>query len=243
LERGEIDVDVIRGSVRHLVDVPAPAKAGLEPGRIQLVAELADRNGRRWENSWSYWTVNEPGPAERTPRVTTSISSPKLAAAFPYIQFGPTALRSVHLAAEIDNNLLSFVAAGGRSVVLLRDEAGTGRKVSFFEGDSHGFGTLVRDHPALGRFPHDGFMDLQFLRLVDGSSAIAASSLPATATIVVGGLSYYSSEHLIFVAEVPHGRGKLLVVSLNLLDGIERDLPEAKFLLAELLDYATSEKF
>jgi hypothetical protein len=48
---------------------------------------------------------------------------------------------------------------------------------------------------------------------------------------------------LIFVAEVPHGRGKLLVVSLNLLDGIERDLPEAKFLLAELLDYATSEKF
>jgi hypothetical protein len=122
-------------------------------------------------------------------------------------------------------------------------------------------GTFIEPHPALDRFPHDGFCAFQFYRLWGDSLEV----LPITEK---GSLEREKLKPLVWglsgdydpalksewseprnrwklfrhglVCEGRIGPGRVLVSCLRLLEGLERGLPEAGFMLDSLVGYALS---
>ena len=110
-------------------------------------------------------------------------------------------------------------------------------------------GTAIAAHPALGDFPHDGYLDQGWFRLVDRAEKLdPGHKFRAVEPIIVGigratGYRYgtlgYPLGFNLYAFQARVGRGKLLSAGLKL-DG---DNPEAVHLLDQFLRYAGSERF
>ena len=113
--------------------------------------------------------------------------------------------------------------------------------------DRGNIATIVSDHPAIGRMPHEGFCDLQFYAMVQGARALrtaavldgrdAAEPVPIVRSIAKAtpGADWDEStrvEDRAYLLATSVGSGRLLVNSLRLLDD-----PAGLYLLGELLRY------
>lgn len=101
--------------------------------------------------------------------------------------------------------------------------------------------TVIYDHPAMERFPHEGWCDLQFYPLMENScSTVFEDDAPLAFDPIIETVSSYK---LIFkqaaLFEFSLGKGRLLVCTLNL-DGSD---PAQTALLSGLLTYMKSERF
>ena len=116
-----------------------------------------------------------------------------------------------------------------------RHDAGARKRVDFFPAAGGALGTVVRDHPALGGFPHEGFADLQFFNLMDGAVPVPLDrwreGLPADHRRhphdgrLPGKTKNLSRVGYVFEAKV--GGGRLLVTSLRFRDHFDEAYPEA----------------
>jgi hypothetical protein len=118
---------------------------------------------------------------------------------------------------------------------------------------------VVEPHPALGDFPHEGYCGPQFMRLFStGVPTVDFTPRGALARgcvqPIVWGLSLvpwkedaspsgYALAYGSALGECRVGRGRLLICTLWLVDGVRRDFPEAAYLLDTLVGYALSERF
>jgi hypothetical protein len=156
------------------------------------------------------------------------------------------------LTERLDESLVAAMKAGGR--VLLAASEGLTRpfhpKLGLGVGryfflppanyppleDGHS-GTIVQRHPMLGDLPHEGFADLQLYRLIGESAPLDFVPFEACgAEPVIRAIStYFVSYPVAYLAEFRLGKGALIVSALDL----SQKRPEARYLLASILRYAT----
>lgn len=105
-------------------------------------------------------------------------------------------------------------------------------------GDSN-VGTVVYDNPITRAVAPDGWCDIGWHRLVEGSQAIILDNLPSQPEVLVRALDVHRlcrSKALLFQARL--GKGSLIVSGLNLgLSQTER-WPESEWLLARMVEHA-----
>ncbi|MBR2837383.1 MAG: hypothetical protein IKE55_01225 [Kiritimatiellae bacterium] len=104
---------------------------------------------------------------------------------------------------------------------------------------SGNYATVVKDHPALRNFPHEGFCGWQFRRLFeDGRAVQLEAGVPFDPIIdVASSVKCVIRQSVLFEYRV--GKGRLLVCSLNFGD----DDPAAAWLKKCLVEYASSDEF
>ncbi|MHB9025007.1 MAG: glycoside hydrolase family 2 protein [Armatimonadota bacterium] len=97
-------------------------------------------------------------------------------------------------------------------------------------------GTLVADHPMLGAFPHEGFADLHWFRMIDQAPPLDLEPLGLTdgepAVRVIH--RYPVCRPLGYLHEVAVGKGRLILCGLSL----SPEWVEARYLLTQLCAYA-----
>ena len=93
----------------------------------------------------------------------------------------------------------------------------------------------------LGDFPHEGFADLQFYRLIAESPPLDLDALGAgRAEPVIRAFStYYVCRPLAYLVEFKLGRGGVILSALDM----NQRWPEARHLLAAVLKYAGGSAF
>jgi hypothetical protein len=110
-------------------------------------------------------------------------------------------------------------------------------------------GTAIAHHPAFGDFPHDGFLDAGWFRMVDTAEKLdPGHKLRGVEPLMVGigretGYSFgtlgYPLGFNLYAFQARAEKGKLLAAGLNLIS----DNPESVYLLDQFIRYVRSDKF
>jgi beta-galactosidase len=200
-------------------------------------------------NRWDFWAFPRQGLMSRSnaPIVATA-SWPGLKRYFPFIhtdQSSSTA-NDLRITDSLDYTAIDFLQSGGRVWLALDKPA----KVSFFPAAGGALGTIVRDHPALQGFPHEGFCDLQFHNLMQGTAPFPLDAFPKVDP-VIGGIRTKTGflskvkelSRVGYVFEAKVGAGRLLVTTLRIGPQLDDAHPEAVFLCDRLLRYCDSGEF
>jgi len=240
------------GSVTSLVPVKLIAPAWLAPTKLGL--ELTLRDGiRSWTNAWDYWVFPQPVPWERPERVAF-VEDEALANLCPgarqvRLSDLPTEGADLLVAAKLTDPLLQRLA-GGQRVLLLAAGSLPGDTLRFKSpwwfpgpGDSN-LGTIVRNHPALGSFPHEGWCDLDWFDMIQGSSAVVHDGALSSVQPIIQAIDLplrQQTRSLLFETRV--GKGRLLVCTLNLTPQVIARDPAARWLFDDLVGYARSDQF
>ena len=103
-------------------------------------------------------------------------------------------------------------------------------------GTSKQTGTAIAKHPAFGDFPHDGYFNELWFRILDTTVRAGLPAIKSVEPLIVGTGSIGC---LIHVFQAKAGNGKLLASGLDLLG----DKPEAAYLLDQFIKYVQSEQF
>lgn len=104
-------------------------------------------------------------------------------------------------------------------------------------------GTVVARHPALGDFPHEGFCDFQFFRLIRRAKSFWLDRFPTRPEPIIRAIdNFRHGNNKSYLFEFRVGRGSVLASSLNFTQHIGR-APEADYLLAQLIRYASGGQF
>jgi len=108
------------------------------------------------------------------------------------------------------------------------------------EGNS---GTIVYPHPALRRFPNEGFCDLHFWPMIYRAKSLRLSDFPVGTEPLIRAIdNYYRGVSKGYIVELQVGKGRLLITTLNFTQSFARDVA-TRFLFNELLSYATGQDF
>jgi beta-xylosidase len=218
--------------------------AAIRQGGVRPIAEL------------SIPLANVQAPAHLTLKL--SLEGTGVATSYPLWVYPANAVTqlptSVMVARSFDRMTRQALAEGGR-VLLIPDSAqplastvGGGFTTDFwcwpmFHNTPGTMGLLIdAAHPALRLFPTDSHSDWQWFDLARRSQPLILDSLPADCRPFVQVIDNLDRVHrlgLMFEAKVDTGR--LLVCASDLLALTEK--PEARQLLASLLDYAGSDRF
>lgn len=267
LGEGELRVGgLARGSVKEAGTVRIGLPAGSEAAEIVLEARWLDADalvdGRTIRNEWSFWSFPRVRPADGR-AVWTSVTALKTALyeaiAEPNHKFDPftyPAKRGVKLAIveRLTTNVLQYLAGGGR-VWLLAGESETYDAVMtkylpvfwnylmFSEQAGGTMGAIVRPHPALGDFPHDGRSDWQWYHLFNGTPAVCLDAAPEVEPIVEIVDNFNRAKKLAAMFEARVGDGKLFVSTLAFRTPADWKMPESAYLFGALTDYLTGEEF
>jgi len=183
---------------------------------------------RTFENQWDFWLLPHEvaWPQDAAVYGKPSRTWLRTVRSLPRLKVGAETLPRVVLTEGLDERLAGHARAGGR-VVLAAAEGlvrpfppKLGGGGYFFLPpanyppleDGHG-GCIVREHPMLGGLPHEGFADLQFYRLIDGSPSIDLEPLGlGRVRPVVQPLStYFTCLPLGYLLEVALGKGGLIL--------------------------------
>lgn len=221
-----------------------------QPTSASLSAVLTEGE-RAYANQWSLWLLPAgAGPLAavrygqlRHTWITSLAEAPTVAA-------DSLPLDVVVLTERLDETLIAHLHRGGR--VLLAASEGLVRpfsgKLGLNEGryfftppanyppyeDGHD-GTIIANHPAFGDFPHEGWADFQFFRLLGETPPLDLEPLALTDTepIIRVMHSYPIGRSLGYVYEGAVGAGLLMVSALDL----NQSWPEARYLLRQFCNY------
>ena len=234
-------------------EVAAPVKATL-----RAVVRDGDR---RAVNEWDLWLF--PADAELPGGVAvygvpeyTWLAGLSGVAAVEGDGLGAEAGARGVLAERVDGRLVAFMRAGGRVLLAATEglpfpfmpKLGLGVGRYFFTPpaqyppleNGHN-GTIIADHPMLGDFPHEGFADLSFYRMMGESPAMELIPLGLNGADPVIRVmhSYPIGRSLGYLAECTVGAGGMILCSLDL----NQSWPEARYLLAQVCRYLKGDDF
>lgn len=249
-EGAQVDLAIESGGVQELpainIEMPKPDGAA----KLTLSVELTDANGKA-DNSWSFWVF---------PRdLLANASSGVRAAGFDAMRaIYPDAVEQEDAPVPADTKLLvttrlgdtarRYLEDGGR-VLLLEPERvfeveKTNFRLSSWDGGGPSGTILDPRHPALRTMPTEGWCDLQFYYLIQGSKTILLDPLPAKIEPLVRCIdrsTRLANRGYLFEASV--GRGKFLVSGFNFTQALAAKDPGGIFLFDKLLRYALGPDF
>ena len=213
----------------------------VEPNaKVTLHLELASK-GLVMRNHWDFWVFADHRPV----RGCFEVDDACLPALAPFV--GPSdpsaeGQAPVRVVPRLSASDLDFLDAGG-DVLLLGCDPLPSNRCSFqiaVAGRSRGnLATVVREHPALGHIPHEGWCDWQFARLMDGrTSVFNGTGIPFDPIVEVVS-SYKDPRWQALLWEARVGRGRLMATGCHLAP----DDPAAGALLRGILEYMTGGGF
>ncbi len=237
------------------INIKAPAVSHPTAARLQV--SLHEGN-RRVTNSWNIWLF--PRQVE-LPKTVVCYGKPEhtwlkewkdlsVGTAEDLIRGGTR----VVLTERLDEPLLDFMRAGGRVILaagegLVRPHAPLFGYVKYFFTSPANYapyedgqnGTIIRNHPMLGDFLHEGFADFQFFRLMEEAPPIELKPLDlAEGEPVIRVIHRYPVCHpLAYLLERSLGKGGIILTSLRL----SPSFPETRRLLANICSYAGGAEF
>ncbi len=249
-----------RSTVTRVGEIRWGRIAAERPEKLQLIVKIQSAEVES-RNHWDFWCFPQKDLAAAKPSkpIVSLLPERDLERYFPYVKMAhePPEPGSVLLAPDLSGPVIEFLEKGGRAVVLsnlkvfgephgYNAAAGIGSYLPGAFGNS--LGMTVQNHPAMGRFPHDGFPDTQFYNLFEEGTYFVT---PLPALPIIGGLlgrrvALQRGENLTHVAQLIEyrvGRGKLLLSTLNIRGRLDDAYPEAIYLLDQMLRYAASEDF
>jgi hypothetical protein len=238
----------------HGVQELAPVKVDLpvfpRAAQLKLVAELTDTNGPA-ENAWNLWVF----PSELLARASGKVRCAGLEAVrknYPWMlghdEASGLSETDLLVTAQASPEMVDYLNAGGR-VLLLEPEPvfaveKTNFRLSSWDGGGPS-GTIVHaQHAALRDLPTEGWCDLQFYSLIQGSKTILLDGLAAGIEPLIRCIdrpTRFAERAYLFEATV--GRGQLLVSGFNFARALEAKDPAAVFLFDRLLRYALGPDF
>ena len=255
LASGKIEhVDVPAGSVpvvgRSRITLPEVPRAL----KATLVAELEAAGAK---NSWNLWIFPkfQPQPDGGKGLAATAGLFKLLAKRYPGIaKLGSAEAAAAKLVVAqglIEPGVLEALEQG-KSVVCLSlpgyNTLRPGVRLGWWQVTNQ-TGTAIAAHPALGDFPHDGYLDQGWFRLVDKAEKLdPGHKFRTVEPIIVGigrqtgyrfGTLGYPLGFNLYAFQARVGRGNLLSAGLKLAS----DDPEAVYLLDQFIRYAGSERF
>ena len=200
------------------------------PRKYRLVVGI---EGTPFENDWDVWVY--------PPRVDTAVPA------------------GVTVAHELDAATEAQLRDGGRVVLLVPPARVRGDALGKVElGFSsifwntawtsrqapHTLGVLLDPkHPALADFPTEGYSNWQWWYLVSRAGAMILDGLPRELRPTVQVIDdWFTNRRLGLVLEARVGKGRLLVTSIDLENGLEAN-PVARQMRHSLLRYAASDRF
>ena len=227
------------------------APATDSPRKLRLAVEM--REGERLvRNAWDLWLFPEPGEQAGAVVYGDPEHTWLKAWCLPRASGGELGAGAVAVTERLDDELIAYMRRGG--TVLLAASEGLVRPhgPSFMAAAKYYFtppanygpyedgqnGTVVRDHPLLGSFPHEGFGDLQFYRMMVDAPPLDLEPLglndedPVIRVIH----RYPVCRPLGYLVERACGGGRLVVSALQ----CDPAWPEARHLLNSICVHATT---
>jgi beta-galactosidase len=243
--------DSVRKVDVTVAQVSLSAVPGNNAQKLELVVKVDGANA----NSWSFWSFPRRSLLDRVMMpVYSTVKWAGIPRLFPFVEQGPPQAAGTGLlvASALDDTALEHLRAGGR--VWLMAERGLTQarsEVAFFPAAGGALGTMVRDHPALQGFLHDGFADLQFFNLMDGAVPLPLDKWDTGLQPIIGGIRTTAGflskskdlSRIGYVFEAKVGEGRLFVTSLRFREHLDEAYPEAIYLFDRLLRYVTGAGF
>jgi hypothetical protein len=218
--------------------------------KLTLTAALTDATGQT-DNSWSLWVFPKQLLTESSSKVLVAGFDPARAI-YPdagEYKDGPVPshtklLVTTRLGAEI----CDYLKSGGRVLLIEPEPAFAVEKTNFrlasWDGGGPSGTILDSKHPALREMPSDGWCDLQFYSLIQGSKTVLLHPLPVKIQPLVRCIdrpTRLADRAYLFEASV--GRGKLLVSSFNFAHALASNDAAGVFLFQRLVHYALGPDF
>jgi beta-galactosidase len=240
------------GGVQELPEMAIQLPVVGHAEKLTLQARLSDANGTV-ENDWSLWVFPRSDRSAEPSASGVVISAPDpIRSACPGAadyRDGPVPSATRLLVTTRWNpEIARYLSAGGR-VLLLDPEPvfpfeRTNFRLSSWDGGGPS-GTIVDTrHPALNAIPSEGWCDLQFYPLIQGSKSVLLTPSGAKIEPIVRCIdrpTRLAERAYLFEARV--GDGKLLVSGFNFRDAMASRDPAALYLLDQLLRYMIGPDF
>lgn len=244
-------VDVPMGKVATVTRIPVGPLPGNTARKVELVVDV---DGGQ-PNAWSFWSFPRAGLLDRAPLpVVSNVKWAGIARVYPFVQQGPASSggNALLVTSSLDDAAIEHLRGGGRVWLMAeRGQTQARSEVAFFPAAGGALGTVLRDHPALQGFPHEGFADLQLINLMDGATPLPLDRWATDLKPVMGGIRTTAGflskskdlSRVGYVFESKVGSGRLLVTSLRFREHFDEAYPEAIYLFDRLLRYATGPEF
>ncbi len=253
-------------SKSYNLDVRMPS--GSNPSQLDLQVTLLDGSREVSNNHWTLWAVPAPSQGEWVDRIATDFLF--LKSSYPHMRSLNNASLTDQPAiatGQITEAVLSYLDRGGH-VLLLSDGVlkdyrpgveyrpgeklpsanpvnyGLFRSPAYNRGTHGNMGTVIADHPALGKLPHEGWCDAYFFHLIAGAYPLLLGDLhPPRLEPIIRSIGHQTTMvDKAYLYEIGVGRGKLLATSLRL-SATHNTCPESRYLMECLLSYVASEQF
>ncbi|MGH9371666.1 MAG: glycoside hydrolase family 2 protein [Vicinamibacterales bacterium] len=244
-------ITVPMGQVATVDQITVGPLTGNAARKLDLVVEVDGAHA----NSWSFWMFPRGGLLDRVAApVYSTVKWAGIKRLYPFVQEGapPPGADALLLTSALDDVALQYLRNGGRVWLMAeRGQTQARQEVAFFPAAGGAVGTVVRDHPALHGFPHQGFGDLQFFNLMDGAVPLPLDKWVSGFQPIMGGIRTTAGflskskdlSRVGYVFEARVGAGRLLVTSLRFREHLDEAFPEAIYLFDRLLRYATGADF
>jgi beta-galactosidase len=248
------DIKAPLGKVTQVATLQIGELKSKEPEKLELALEL-NNGGTTQTSRWHFWAFprGELLQSANVP-VVSRVKWAGLSRLYPFVQQAVPELASEALliTSTLNSDAMQLLESGGK-VWLLADQGQFERPgdTTFFPASGGALGTLIPDHPALRRFPQEGFCDLQFFNLLEGAYSFSLDDWPKDLVPIVGGIRTTTAflsksknmSRVGYLFEARVGQGKLLASTLRLRENLDEAYPEAIFLFDCLLRYAVGSDF
>jgi len=245
--------EVKQGAVAPVADTALKLPDVQTPQLLTIKAELSAGKDKV-RNEWAAWVypaaipasqLNVPLFADPASLVPRPSSFGPLAGAKPLPGGDKLPAEAVYVMNQPTKKVLDAVAEGACLVMLWpqgffpteRNRFKTGWWLGG-PGDSN-VGTVVYDNPVTREMAPDGWCDIGWHRLVEGSQAVILDNLPSQPEVLVRAIEVHRlcrSKALLFQARL--GKGSLIVSGLNLGLTQKEPWPESEWLLARMVEHA-----
>ena len=241
------------GKVTRVATIEVKAPGNVEAQKAELVLELT-HDGISYTNRWNFWIFPRHALLRASDmEVASTVKWAGLSRLYPFIrQDREPSPGGLLIASALTPRALQFLESGGR-VFLLADKSLFERRAeaTFFPASGGATGTLIPEQGALGRFPHEGFCDLQFYNLLDGAYAYSLDPYPKEMVPLIGGIRTTTGflskskdlSRVGYVFEAKAGHGRLLVSTLRIRENLDEAYPEVISLFDYLLRYVVGPDF
>lgn len=249
---GKLNVSVPMGAVTKVAPISIDKLPGGAARKLELVVDV---NGAA-TNRWTFWSFPRDGRLDRseTP-VYSTVRWAGINRLYPFVRSEAITSgdkNALLVTSSLDESALAHLKAGGRVWLMAEQGAIQPRNaVDFFPAAGGAQGTVIKNHPALDGFPHEGFADLQFFNLMDRAVPVPLDKWSKDFEPIVGGIRTTAGflaktknlSRVGYVFEGKVGQGKLLVTTLRFREHLDEAYPEAIALFDRLLRYASGASF
>ena len=231
-------------------------------------------------NHWKLWVFTDKAEAIPETKCTVALDDIKLDLRYPQIKSRGSLDKPEKLliANRFTKEALKHMENGGDVLMLYRIPETRDRKVRakkeeyylpatwdrmkgiiWDRGTNHG--GFVRSSKALGSFPNDGFIDLQFHDLIDDCDKMVLDDFPCDMDPIIQGVDKacrdrfdvytfgltelqpdWTMRRFGYLFELKAGKGKLLISGFNF-TGLNSNKPEVCAMFESLLQYVLSDDF